>query len=169
MAVHDLALVALGEECDMEHQLRILAAIDRSEAAGLVTKCLLEIHARSNSVEVVLLNVQPTPQAWQLRRHGCFSREVTDSRLIDLGKRAVTAVARHLDAAGLPHEDRVELGDPAETMIRHANEEHCDLIVLAEPKPGVVRDWLMRSTGFAIGSVTRKVIRFARVPIMIAK
>jgi nucleotide-binding universal stress UspA family protein len=73
----------------------------------------------------------------------------------------VTAVECHLDAAGL-------LGDPAETIIRHANAEHCDLIVLAEPKPGVVRDWLMRSTRFAIGSVAGKVIRFARVPIMIA-
>ena len=48
-----------------------------------------------------------------------------DDRLInDLGKRVVTSAARHLDAAGIAHKDRIELGDPAETIVRCADEEN---------------------------------------------
>ena len=143
-------------------RLRILAAIERSEAAGLVTKCLLELHAGGQAIEVLLLNVQPIPVEW------LTGGQMRD-RLIDLGRRAVSSVARHLDAADIPHRTRVELADPTETIVRYADEENSDLIVLAEAKPSVVRSWLMRSTGMSIGSAASVVIHFARVPVIVAK
>lgn len=61
------------------------------------------------------------------------------NQLIDVGRRAGNSVARHLDAAHIPHRDRLELADPTETIVKCADQENSDLIVLAEPRPGVVR------------------------------
>jgi hypothetical protein len=92
----------------------------------LVTKYLLELHAGGQSIEALLLNVQPVPAAW---RTGGQARD----QLVDLGRRAVSSDARHLDAARIPHRERVELADPTETIVRCADEENSDLILLAEP------------------------------------
>ena len=105
----------------------------------------------------------------RLRGYGNFRRAEIDDRLInDLGKRAVTSAARHLEAANIAHKDRIELGDPAETIVRCADEEKCDLIVLAESRPSAVRQWLMRTTGAVIHSVASVVIHLARVPVLVA-
>jgi nucleotide-binding universal stress UspA family protein len=150
--------------------LRVLAVVDGTECAGRVTKYLLDLKARNDAIEVILLNVQPLPEVGRLRGYGSFRRTEIDDRLInDLGKRVVTSVARHLDAASITHKDRIELGDPAETIVRCADEEKCGLIVLAECKPNFVRQWLMRTTGFVIHSVASVVIHFAKTPVLVAK
>jgi nucleotide-binding universal stress UspA family protein len=150
--------------------LRVLAVIDGSESSGRVTKYLLDLHAREVAFEVVLLNPQPEPEIGRLRGYGSFRRAEIDDRLInDLGRRVITSAARHLDAASIPHKDRVELGNPASTIVRCADEEKCDLIVLAEPRLGFVARWLMRTTGFVIQSVSGVVIHFARAAVLIAK
>jgi len=150
--------------------LRVLAVVDGSESSGRVTKYLLDLNARNVAFEVVLLNLQPEPETGRLRGYGSFRRAQIDDRLInDLGRRAITSAARHLDAASIPHKDRVELGDPAVTIVRCADEEKCGLIVLAEPRPGLVRQWLMRATGLVVHSVASIVIHFASAPVLVAK
>jgi nucleotide-binding universal stress UspA family protein len=150
--------------------LRVLAVVDGTECTGRVTKYLLDLKSRNDAVEVVLLNVQPQPEVGRLRGYGSFRRNEIDDRLInDLGKRVVASAARHLDAASIAHKDRIELGDPVETIVRCADEEKSDLIVLAEPKPNVVRQWLMRTTGLVLHSVASVVIHFAKAPVLVAK
>ena len=147
----------------------MLAVVDGSESSGRVTKYLLDLHARDVAFEVVLLNVQPMPEVGRLRGYGSFRRAEIDDRLInDLGKRVVMSAARHLDAASILHKDRIELGNPADTIVRCADDEKCDLIVLAELRPGVVRQWLMRKTGLVVGSIASVVIHLAPVPVLIA-
>jgi nucleotide-binding universal stress UspA family protein len=150
--------------------LRVLAVVDGTECAGRVTKYLLDMQTRNDAIEVVLLNVQPEPEVGRLRGYGSFRRVEIDDRLInDLGKRAVTSASRHLAGANIVHEQRIELGDPAETIVRCADEERCDLIVLAEPAPDAARQWIMRTTGFVIRSVASVVIHFAKAPVLVAK
>ena len=154
---------------EMKSPLRVLAVIDGSESTGRVTKYLLDLHARDGALDVVLLNIQPPPAVGRLRGHGNFRRAEIEDRLInDLGKRVVTSTARHLEAANIAHKDRIELGDPAETIVRCADEEKCDLIVLAESRPSAVHQWLMRTTGAVIHSVASVVIHLARVPVLVA-
>jgi nucleotide-binding universal stress UspA family protein len=149
--------------------LRVLAVVDGSESTGRVTKCLLDLHARDGALDVVLLNIQPLPAVGRLRGYGSFRRAEIDDRLInDLGKRVVASAARHLDAANIAHKDRIELGDTAGTIVRCADEEKCDLIVLGESQPSVVHQWLMRTTGAVIHSVASVVIHLARVPVLVA-
>jgi nucleotide-binding universal stress UspA family protein len=148
--------------------LRILAVVDGSECTGRVMKCLIGLYVGRGPIEVVLLNVQPQPQDWRLRGYGWFQREAIHDRLInDLGKRVIASAARHLDSAGVTHKDRIELGEPGETILRCAREEDCDLIVLAEHRPGAVRTWLMRIARCSIGSLGSFVIDLARVPVVV--
>ena len=148
--------------------LRILVAVDSSECTGRVMKWLIGLYVGRGPIEVILLNVQPKPQDWRMRGYGWFQREAIHDRLInDRGKRVISSAARHLDSAGVPHKDRIELGDTAETILRCAREEDCQLIMLAEPRPGVGRRWLMRTARLSIGSIAALVIHLARVPVII--
>ena len=150
--------------------LRVLAAIDGSEHTGRVTKCLIDLYARREMIEVVLLSIQPEPQNGRLRGYGSFRREEVRDRLInDLGKRIVVSAARHLDAAGLGHKERIELGETTETIVRCAREEGCGLIVLAERPPGPLGRWLIHTTGLSAGSVAGAVSHLTQIPVMIAK
>lgn len=150
--------------------LRILAAIDGSEQTGRVTKCLLDLNARRAAIEIVLMSIQPAPQDGRLRGYGSFRREEIRDRLInDLGRRVVLSAARHLDAAGLGHKDRIEIGDTTETIVRCAREEGCGLIVLAEPPPGLLGRWLIRIAGRSAGSIAGAVSYLAQIPVMIAR
>jgi nucleotide-binding universal stress UspA family protein len=128
---------------------------------------LLALAATRGPIEVVLLNVQPKPDDWRLHGYGWFLREEVEDRLInDLGRRAVASAARHLDAAGIVHRDRVELGDPAEVIARFAREESCDLVAVAEPPPGVLRRWLLKVAGLTVGSPASVALQTLEAPVM---
>lgn len=148
--------------------LRVLAAVDGSEGSGRVLKHLLDLQRRLGTLEVVVLNIQPKPQEWRLRGYGWFQREAILDRLInDLGKRAVASAARQLDGAGIAHKDRIELGEPYEIIARCAQEETCDLVVLAESRPGAFRMWLMRNSGLITGSIVSIVVQRSRIPVVL--
>ncbi len=150
--------------------LRVLALVDGTEATGRVTKCLLDLYARNDAIDVVLLNAQPKPAIGRLRGYGSFRRAEVEGRLInEVGQRVVMSAARHLDAAGIGYKPRIELGDPAEIIARCANEERCDLVVLAEPKPSQVRQWLMKTSGLVLYSIGSLVGHLGNVPVLIAR
>ena len=64
---------------------------------------------------------------------------------------------------------RLELGDPADTIIRCAKEEGCDLIVMAAKRLGRVRSALLRKTGVTWGSVAAQVVKLADIPVVVVK
>jgi nucleotide-binding universal stress UspA family protein len=151
-------------------KLRILAAIGGSERTDTIIKCLRALHEAHTPFEVVLLNVQPKPGDWRLRGYSWFKSDAIHDRLIeDLGRPIVTNAGRQFDRIGIIHRPRIELGEVAETIVKCAREEKCDLIVLADPAPGVIRRWLMQTIGLSICSVTHLVSGFSEVPVVIAK
>jgi nucleotide-binding universal stress UspA family protein len=149
--------------------LRILAVVDGSECAGRVVKCVIDLYVGRQPIEVVLVNIQPMPQEWRLRGYGWFARDAIRDRLVnDLGRRVIASAARHLDAAGVSHKGRVEIGERGETIARCAREERCGLIVLAEPRRGALRRWLARTAHLSVGSVIAELIDRLRVPVVVA-
>jgi nucleotide-binding universal stress UspA family protein len=78
----------------------------------------------------------------------------------DLGNEATTEARRILDAANLPFACDTEPGDPADVIVRSADAEQVDEIVMGSR--GMAR-W----TGLALGSVAYKVIHRARMPVTI--
>ena len=169
--MRDPPLRAAAERSDRlpaQQALRVLATINGSEGSGRVLNHVLRLPQLYGPVEVVVLNVQPKPQDWRLRGWGWFQREAIHDRLInELGRRAIASAGRQLDAAGIAHRDRIELGEPGETIARCAREEGCDLVVLAEPRPGAVRMWLLRNGGLSTGATAGIVVHLAQVPVVL--
>jgi len=56
----------------------------------------------------------------------------------DSGMRVLEPAIRTLDEAGVPHEDHVLVGHPAETIVRFASDHHCAQIVVDEPAKGML-------------------------------
>ena len=63
------------------HALKVLAVIDGSERSGSVLDYLTGPALRHAALEVVLLNLQPEPEAGRLRGYGSFKREAIEDRL----------------------------------------------------------------------------------------
>ena len=69
---------------------------------------------------------------------------------------------RLLDAAGIPHARRIELGDAAATIARVAREAGCDFIAMGTRGTGAL-------SGLVMGSVATKVLHLADAPVMLVK
>ena len=150
--------------------LKVLAVIDGSERTGRVLDYLRGLVLHGAKLETVLLNIQPKPEEGRLRGYGSFNRHVIHDRLInDLGKRVVSSAGRRLGQPGIVHKERIEIGDTAETILRVAQEERCDLILLGEAHPGAVRRWLAKATGVALGSIGSQVMQLADMPVVVVK
>jgi nucleotide-binding universal stress UspA family protein len=150
--------------------LKILAVVDGSERAGRVVEYLVNLAARDKAIKAVVLNVQPSPEDWRLRGYGSFKRgEIVDRLVGDLGKPIVASVGRALDRAGIGYKVRVEIGDPAETVLRCAREENADLVLTAERRAGPFLRWLGRATGISFGSVSAQLVEFADIPVVVVK
>jgi nucleotide-binding universal stress UspA family protein len=115
---------------------------------------------------VVVLNAQPKPQLWQTRG---VAKEAIHDRLHELGQKAVALITERLEHAHIATKQRLELGDPADTIVRCAKEEGCDLIVVSAKRLGPVRSALVRSTGVTFGSVAAQVVKLADVPVVVVK
>jgi nucleotide-binding universal stress UspA family protein len=147
---------------------RVLAVIDGSERTGRLVE-QIKVLATAAAIKVVLLNVQPAPMDGRLRGYGSFKREEIEAILIDGGKRAVTAAGRVLSHSGIQYKHRVEIGDTVDTILRVANEEDCDLIVIANPSTGSLQKWLQRATGLLLATTAGQVAQLAEVPVVVVK
>jgi nucleotide-binding universal stress UspA family protein len=153
-----------------EQPRRILAAVDGSESTNAVTDYLVALADGGAAMEVVVLNVQAQPENWRLRGYGSFKQDEIRDRLInDLGRPIVRGVGRKLSKAGISHRERVEIGIPAEAIIRCAEEEHCDLVIVGDPRPGVFGRWLARAAGISFGSVAASVVQLAGTSVVVVK
>lgn len=149
---------------------KILVAVDGSERTGRVLEFLIGLSESGMPIEVIVLNVQPKPEDWRLRGYISFKQDEIHDRLVnDLGKPIVSSVGRTLDQGGIAHKDRIELGEFAETILKCASEERCDLIVVSEPRPGAIHRWLTRTTGLSFGSVASNVVQLAEMSVIVVK
>jgi nucleotide-binding universal stress UspA family protein len=89
--------------------------------------------------------------------------------LTNAGRRAITAAARVLSHIGIEHRDRVEIGDTVETILRVANNEGCNLIIISSPSPGSLQKWIQGATGVWISTTAGRVAELATVPVVIVK
>jgi nucleotide-binding universal stress UspA family protein len=149
--------------------LRILAVIDGSERTGRIIEHVLSL-AHHGRLEVILLGVARDPPEGRLRGYGSFKRQEIHARLKDvLGERAVMSAARRFDQAGVAHKERIEVGDPAETILRVASEEGCDLVLVGDAPAGAFRGWLAKVVGLSVATVASQVAQLADVPVTVVK
>ncbi len=78
------------------------------------------------------------------------------------GEQALAKARKLLDKAGIPHEDAILVGPIAETIVKHAGNEKCELICMGTRGLGGVANLVM-------GSVATKVLHNASIPVLLVK
>jgi nucleotide-binding universal stress UspA family protein len=139
---------------------RILIATDGSKtaenAAALGIKFASQYSAKVYAVYVINLTTYDAiliDEAWATEE--CVACEKT-------GHRAISSVEEKAKFAGLEAESIILKGDPAEIILDFADEHNVDMIVVGSlGKSGIER--------FALGSVSEKVVRHAKVPVLVVR
>jgi nucleotide-binding universal stress UspA family protein len=138
---------------------KILVAVDGSNHVERVLDCVIDLVRGHAPLEIILLNAQPKPEEWQT--HG-MAKEGIEQHLHELGQRALLPAGDKLKRAAIAFEQRVELGEPAETIVRVAGEEGCDMIIMGTRGLGSL-------AGLLLGSVANKVLHLTSVPLTLVK
>lgn len=137
----------------------VLLPVDGSDSAFQAAMYVIDFVKKHGSLTIHLLNVQPKPLAWQI--HG-MDTETIDSHLSVQAHVALTAVQHLLHEEGVVYQTHIKLGDVGETVVALAEELGCDHIVMGTRGLGAV-------LGMVLGSVTRKVLHLANIPVVCVK
>ena len=138
----------------------ILIATDGSKtaehAAALGIKFAQQYGAKVFAVYVINITASEAiliDEAWATEE--CVACEKT-------GHRAISSVEEKAKFAGLEVESTILKGDPADRILDFADEHNVDMIVVGSlGKSGIER--------FVLGSVSEKVVRYAKVPVLVVK
>jgi len=112
-------------------------------AAGWASSQAIALY-RDEPVRIHLLNVQrPLPK----HIAQFFNRDDLRDFHRDAGMRVLEPVIGMLDKAGIPHEDHVLVGHPAETIVRFAEDLNCQQIVVDTPARSMLSMFGLGSIG----------------------
>lgn len=141
--------------------MKILLAIDGSEVSQRALASLLgHIRWFHDKPEIHLLHVHlPIPVGLAVHH---VSKETLDRYYRDEGEAVLAEARRRLDEAGLPLTQHIHVGNPAEVIVKLAEEFGCELICLGTHGRGAV-------AGALLGSVAAKVLHLANTPVLLAK
>jgi nucleotide-binding universal stress UspA family protein len=137
---------------------KVLLPVDGSDQSGRAIDFFLTHIVHIGPVEAVLLYVHPASETRALAMH----RDVV---LAELGRSAEEVVAeprQRLDAGGISYKQRFEIGDIAQTIVKVAQEEDCDQIIMGTRGHGAM-------AGLLLGSVATKVLQLTDVPVTLVK
>ncbi|MGQ9457090.1 MAG: universal stress protein [Anaerolineae bacterium] len=136
---------------------RVLFPTDFSAYATAVMDCLPEWKA-AGLQEVLLLGViRPS----EVPLGGSLDRDILEE--VRWGAEQRLRLARlALEGQGLVVRTRLEVGPPASTIVRVAEEERVDFIAMGAQGESLVQELLL-------GSVAHQVVRMARVPVLVEK
>ena len=134
---------------------KILMPLDGSKTAECVYGHVIDI-ARGCSVPEIdlLFVVAPLPA-------GLYqSRQDDHDKLLAWGKEYLTGVVKRLADDGITAKPIIIDGKPAETILQYVEENGIDLIIMSTHGRSGPPRW-------AFGSVTDKVIRASRTPVLV--
>jgi nucleotide-binding universal stress UspA family protein len=134
----------------------ILVAFDGSEQSQHAFQLALEI-AEKFKARLLVIGVVRLPEP-------AISVEI--DAMLDNGKAHYAEEFERLREAarmiGVEMVAHVAIGHPAEQVLRHAEDNHADLIVMG-------RRGLTRATRWILGSVSERVMRYAHCPVTVVK
>jgi nucleotide-binding universal stress UspA family protein len=130
---------------------KILVALDGSENAEKALPWVKQFAARETA-EVIVLRVACDDD---------LLREYVDEDL-RYAHDYVQRIERELNYAGVPCRTLVRKGNPARVIVRAADREGCDLIVMSTRGGSTVKRW-------AVGGVTEQVMRLSPIPVLVVR
>lgn len=139
---------------------RMLVPLDGSELAEVVFDYVEELAGRLD-LDLILLNVSGTRELHLLSMHRAYierAADIVERQSIEVQEKART------EPGGKTLEVRGELavGHAAEEILRYADENSIDIILLATHGRSGVKRW-------AMGSVADKVLRASKVPVWLVR
>jgi len=139
---------------------KVLVPVDGSDCSLRALQQAVQWAKSAPGTEVVVLNVQAPIVSGHARMFLSKSDIQTYHELE--GKEVLDKVKPVLEASGVPHSSTMRVGHLAETIVEYGREQKCDSIMMGTRGLGEV-------AGLLLGSVTRKVIHLAEVPITLVK
>ena len=163
---------------------RILVPVDGSKLAECVLPHVKTLATGCSAEEVILISVTerlaaqrqiihptPHPESLSMPKSGPGPESESKSNIrvpLTIGKKQEQAdkylhrLANKLGGKGITVRTKVLLGNPAEEIAAYAENEDCDLIIMASHGRSGISRW-------AYGSVADKVFRSSPVPILMVK
>ena len=142
---------------------KILVPIDGSECSKKASKHALWI-ANMTNADIILLHVADTHITQSGYAH--FFKEDLYDILIDKGKKIIEDFRRDLEIYRSKCSTNVEInikikdGEPYDEIVKTIDDDNIDLVVMgASGRGGINR--------FLIGSVTERVVRKSKVPVLV--
>lgn len=140
---------------------RILLPVDGSDNALRAVRHIVEQKdGYQKPFELHLLNVQLPIASGVIKTF--ISKSQLDDYYRDEGLSALERARAELDAAHVPHQDHVSVGELAATILDYARDKNCDLIVMGTHGHSTFG-------GALLGSVAARVLHLAVVPVLLVK
>lgn len=141
---------------------RMLLAI-RDQDCGAALERHLSTLVAAEGLQVVVLNVQPSPIRWQTRG---LCQEAIEAYLLARGHAACQSMTGWLRARAIPHRVEVRLGDACRQIICCAAEAGCSEIAIRAEPLGRLARCALRMTGY-VGSDAAQIIHRSQVPVSV--
>jgi nucleotide-binding universal stress UspA family protein len=138
--------------------MRVLVPIDGSPRSLIALRYVIDRLAHKvPDLEIRLLNVQaPLPAV----ATGFVAGDVLKGFHQEEGGKALAAGRALLAGSGLPHQERIVVGETAPSIVDQAREQDCDQIVMSPRGRSAM-------AGLLLGSTAHKVIGLSRIPVTI--
>ncbi len=140
--------------------LKILIAVDGSELSLDAVRHALQLLQQGLRASVVLANVQEPASLYEL----VMSRDpdLIASASLQAGADLMASARALLDAAGVPCDTEIGIGDPGHTLVDLIETSGCDMVLVGARGQGAVSSALL-------GSVSQAVAHASPVPVTIVR
>ena len=139
---------------------KILIAVDGSPLALDAVHHVLGLVRDGLQADVVLANVQEAASLYEL----VMSRdpELIASASVAAGDDLMASARALLDAAGVPYDTEIGIGDPANTLVELIESAQCDMAVIGARGQGGL-------SGAVLGSTSQRLAHYSPVPLTIVR
>lgn len=135
---------------------RILITLDHSSADDTILQHIEQLHAHIDS-EILLLHVA---DGWAARHF--TDLQLKESEEIQADRRYLAEVEARLQAKGITATSYLAMGEPADEIIRFAEQHQCDLIAMSTHGHRFLADLLY-------GTTATKVRHHVTIPVLLLK
>lgn len=141
---------------------KILVPIDGSPVSIIAAEKAVEL-AKQNNSELRFITVVKVPDVVRYGEEGIgyvVDYTKSNAELTKQQTKMLDNIIAEIDCSGIAFEKKVLLGEPYEEILKYADEENCDFIVMG-------RRGFSKIKRFFIGSVTQRVISNSCCPVLV--
>lgn len=140
--------------------LKALIPVDGSENALRAVRHVIGLVQGREPMEIHVVNVQAPVEAWEVKR--VFRPEEIEAVQEIEGGDELHGARQLLDQAQVPYICEVLLGEVAPSIVKYAQDQGCDKIIMGTHGRSAL-------TRLLLGSVTTSVIELSDIPVTLVK